>query len=168
MLGLLDAFVGGAFSKASIFALGIMPHISAFHFHAADDHPGSADVKNPGKEGSGQKNQPMDTLSHRSGFCFPGCCPHIGYLKSPGNAEAPIAAYGNFSGFPPLSSSPVGTLFVMWLGEKITDKRFGKWYIHDHHDRYPARLPQAFGQNRQPAPPVAQAAYSSSSLKFYS
>jgi Preprotein translocase subunit SecY len=29
MLGLLDAFVGGAFSKASIFALGIMPYISA-------------------------------------------------------------------------------------------------------------------------------------------
>jgi len=32
MLGLLDAFVGGAFSKASIFALGIMPYISAAIF----------------------------------------------------------------------------------------------------------------------------------------
>ena len=32
MLGLLDAFVGGAFSKASIFALGIMPYISASIF----------------------------------------------------------------------------------------------------------------------------------------
>ena len=32
VLGLLDAFVGGAFSKASIFALGIMPYISASIF----------------------------------------------------------------------------------------------------------------------------------------
>ncbi|HEY5406504.1 MAG TPA: preprotein translocase subunit SecY, partial [Ginsengibacter sp.] len=32
MLGLLDAFVGGAFAKASIFALGIMPYISASIF----------------------------------------------------------------------------------------------------------------------------------------
>jgi preprotein translocase subunit SecY len=32
MLGLLDTFVGGAFSKASIFALGIMPYISASIF----------------------------------------------------------------------------------------------------------------------------------------
>ena len=32
MLGLLDAFVGGAFSKASILALGIMPYISASIF----------------------------------------------------------------------------------------------------------------------------------------
>ena len=32
MLGLLNAFVGGAFSKASIFALGIMPYISASIF----------------------------------------------------------------------------------------------------------------------------------------
>ena len=32
MLGLLDAFAGGAFSQASIFALGIMPYISASIF----------------------------------------------------------------------------------------------------------------------------------------
>ncbi len=42
ILGLIDAFAGGAFSQASILALGIMPYISRFYLYSIDDHPVSS------------------------------------------------------------------------------------------------------------------------------
>ena len=68
---------------------------------------------------------------------------YIGYLKSPGNAEALIPAYGSFFWVSTVVILTVGTLFVMWLGEKITDKGLGNGTSIIIMVGILARLPQA-------------------------
>ncbi len=125
MLGLLDAFVGGAFSKASIFALGIMPYISASIFMQLITIlvPQMAKVQKEGESGRKKINQWTRYLTVAV-TAFQAAA-YIGYLKSPGNVEALIPAYGNFFWISTVVILTVGTLFVMWLGEKITDKGLG-------------------------------------------
>ena len=125
MLGLLDAFVGGAFSKASIFALGIMPYISASIFMQLVTIlvPQMAKVQKEGESGRKKINQWTRYLTVIVTAFQAGA--YIGYLKSPGIVEALIPAYGNFFWISTVVILTVGTLFVMWLGEKITDKGLG-------------------------------------------
>jgi preprotein translocase subunit SecY len=125
MLGLLDAFVGGAFSKASIFALGIMPYISASIFMQLMTIlvPQMAKVQKDGDSGRNKINQWTRYLTIVV-TAFQAAA-YIGYLKSPANAEALIPAYAPFFWVSTVIILTVGTLFVMWLGEKITDKGLG-------------------------------------------
>ncbi len=125
MLGLLDAFVGGAFSKASIFALGIMPYISASIFMQLVTIlvPQMAKVQKEGESGRKKINQWTRYLT--VGVTAFQAAAYIGFLKSQGNGEALIPAYGNFFWISTVVILTVGTLFVMWLGEKITDKGLG-------------------------------------------
>jgi len=146
MLGLLDAFVGGAFSKASIFALGIMPYISASIFMQLMTIlvPQMSKIQKEGESGRKKINQWTRYLTVLV-TAFQAAA-YIGYLKSPGNAEALIAAYGNFFWVSTVVILTVGTLFVMWLGEKITDKGLGNGTSMIIMIGILARLPQAFGQ----------------------
>ena len=125
MLGLLDAFVGGAFSKASIFALGIMPYISASIFMQLVTIlvPQMAKVQKDGDSGRNKINQWTRYLTILV-TAFQAAA-YIGYLKSPANAEALIPAYSPYFWISTVIILTVGTLFVMWLGEKITDKGLG-------------------------------------------
>jgi preprotein translocase subunit SecY len=125
MLGLLDAFVGGAFSKASIFALGIMPYISASIFMQLVTIlvPQMAKIQKEGESGRKKINQWTRYLTVIV-TAFQAAA-YIGFLKSQGNGEALIPAYGNFFWLSTVVILTVGTLFVMWLGEKITDKGLG-------------------------------------------
>jgi preprotein translocase subunit SecY len=125
MLGLLDAFVGGAFSKASIFALGIMPYISASIFMQLMTIlvPQMAKVQKDGDSGRNKINQWTRYLTIVV-TAFQAAA-YIGYLKSPANADALIQAYAPFFWVSTVIILTVGTLFVMWLGEKITDKGLG-------------------------------------------
>jgi len=125
MLGLLDAFVGGAFSKASIFALGIMPYISASIFMQLVTIlvPQMAKVQKDGDSGRNKINQWTRYLTILV-TAFQAAA-YIGYLKSPANAEALIPAYTPYFWISTVIILTVGTLFVMWLGEKITDKGLG-------------------------------------------
>ena len=125
VLGLLDAFVGGAFSKASIFALGIMPYISASIFMQLMTIlvPQMAKVQKEGDSGRKKINQWTRYLTVLV-TAFQAAA-YIGYLKSPANAEAIIEAYSGFFWVSTVVVLTVGTLFVMWLGEKITDKGLG-------------------------------------------
>jgi preprotein translocase subunit SecY len=125
MLGLLDAFVGGAFSKASIFALGIMPYISASIFMQLMTIlvPQMAKVQKDGDSGRNKINQWTRYLTIIV-TAFQAAA-YIGYLKSPANADALIPAYAPFFWVSTVIILTVGTLFVMWLGEKITDKGLG-------------------------------------------
>jgi len=50
---------------------------------------------------------------------------YVAYLNSPGYAEAILPAYKAFFGFSTIITLTAGTLFVMWLGEKIQDKGLG-------------------------------------------
>ena len=125
MLGLLDAFVGGAFSKASIFALGIMPYISASIFMQLMTILVPQMAKGAERRRKRQKeDQPMDTLPYSNGYRVPGSS----LYRLPENRRKRSSTYSCISEFLLPSTViilTVGTLFVMWLGEKITDKGLG-------------------------------------------
>lgn len=125
MLGLLDAFVGGAFSKASIFALGIMPYISASIFMQLVTIlvPQMAKIQKEGESGRKKINQWTRYLTVLV-TAFQAAA-YIGYLTTPGHREAIIPAYQSLFWPSTVIVLTVGTLFVMWLGEKITDKGLG-------------------------------------------
>ena len=146
MLGLLDAFVGGAFSKASIFALGIMPYISASIFMQLITIlvPQMAKVQKEGESGRKKINQWTRYLTVIV-TAFQAAA-YIGYLKSAGNAEALLPAYANYFVVSTVILLTTGTLFVMWLGEKITDKGLGNGTSIIIMMGILARLPQAFIQ----------------------
>lgn len=146
MLGLLDAFVGGAFSKASIFALGIMPYISASIFMQLMTIlvPQMAKIQKEGDSGRKKINQWTRYLTIVV-TAFQAAA-YIGFLKSPGNAEALIPAYGDFFWISTVIVLTVGTLFVMWLGEKITDRGLGNGTSLIIMIGILARLPQSFAQ----------------------
>lgn len=146
MLGLLDAFVGGAFSKASIFALGIMPYISASIFMQLVTIlvPQMAKIQKEGESGRKTINQWTRYLTVVV-TAFQAAA-YIGYLKSPANEAALIGAYEPFFWVSTVVLLTVGTLFVMWLGEKITDKGLGNGTSLIIMVGILARLPEAFGQ----------------------
>jgi preprotein translocase subunit SecY len=146
MLGLLDAFVGGAFSKASIFALGIMPYISASIFMQLVTIlvPQMAKIQKEGESGRKKINQWTRYLTVIV-TAFQAAA-YIGYLKSPSMAGAIIPSFSTYFWFSTVIILTVGTLFVMWLGEKITDKGLGNGTSIIIMVGILARLPQAFGQ----------------------
>jgi len=146
MLGLLDAFVGGAFSKASIFALGIMPYISASIFMQLVTIliPQMAKIQKDGESGRKKINQwtrylTVIVTAFQAAF-------YISYLESPANAEALMPAYAGMFWISTVIILTVGTLFVMWLGEKITDKGLGNGISIIIMIGILARFPEAFTQ----------------------
>ncbi len=145
MLGLLDAFVGGAFSKASIFALGIMPYISASIFMQLVTVlvPQISKIQKEGESGQKKINQWTRYLTVIV-TAFQAAA-YIGFLKST-NQEALLPAYQGFFWFSTVVILTVGTLFVMWLGEKITDKGLGNGTSLIIMIGILARLPQSFMQ----------------------
>ncbi len=146
MLGLLDAFVGGAFHKASILALGIMPYISASIFMQLVTIlvPQMQKIQKEGESGRKKINQWTRYLTVLV-TAFQAAA-YIGYLKSPGIAEALIESYSNYFIVSTVIILTVGTLFVMWLGEKITDKGLGNGTSIIIMMGILARMPEAFMQ----------------------
>ncbi len=120
VLGLLDMFSGGAFSQASIFALGIMPYISASIIIQllTIAVPYFQRMQKEGESGRRKMNQITRYLTVL-----------VLILQAPAYltqipAQAKVMSPTMF-----LVSSIIiltaGTIFVMWLGEKITDKGIG-------------------------------------------
>jgi preprotein translocase subunit SecY len=145
MLGLLDAFVGGAFSKASIFALGIMPYISASIFMQLMTIlvPQIQKIQKEGDSGRKKINQWTRYLTVIV-TAFQAAA-YIGYLTST-NREALLPAYSSFFWLSTVIILTMGTLFVMWLGEKITDKGLGNGTSIIIMIGILARLPESFMQ----------------------
>lgn len=123
VLGLLDAFVGGSFSKASIFALGIMPYISASIFMQLVTIlvPQFAKIQKEGESGRKKINQWTRYLTVVV-TAFQAIA-YIGYLNY--THKTAITVSPAFFQFSTVLILTVGTLFVMWMGEKITDKGLG-------------------------------------------
>ncbi|MDB5200307.1 MAG: preprotein translocase subunit SecY [Chitinophagaceae bacterium] len=145
MLGLLDAFVGGAFSKASIFALGIMPYISASIFMQLMTIlvPQIQKIQKEGDSGRKKINQWTRYLTVIV-TAFQAAA-YIGFLTTT-NREALLPAYSSFFWLSTVIILTTGTLFVMWLGEKITDKGLGNGTSIIIMIGILARLPQSFMQ----------------------
>jgi len=124
VLGLLDMFSGGAFSNASIFALGIMPYISA-----------SIVVQLLGvavpyfqrlqKEGESGRNKINQITRYLTVIILLFQAPS--YLANL-HAQLPESAFvlkGSFFTISSVIILTAGTIFIMWLGERITDRGIG-------------------------------------------
>ncbi|MBL4752618.1 MAG: preprotein translocase subunit SecY [Flavobacteriales bacterium] len=122
LAGLLNMFAGGAFSRASIFALGIMPYISASIVIQllGVAIPYFQRMQKEGESGRRKINQITRMLTVLITF---GQAP--GYLATQVPAEAIIGGPSAFFNISSIIILTTGTLFVMWLGEKITDKGIG-------------------------------------------
>lgn len=125
LLGIFDMFAGGAFSQASILALGIMPYISASIFMQLMTIlvPQLQKVQKEGESGRKKINQWTRYLTVIVTLFQAGA--YVAYLNSPGYAEAILPAYKPFFWFSTVVTLTAGTLFVMWLGERIQDKGLG-------------------------------------------
>ncbi len=124
LLSLLDMFSGGAFSQASVFALGIMPYISASIVVQllGIAVPYFQRLQKEGESGRRKINQITRYLT--VGIL---CLQAPGYLANL-HAQLPDTAFvmkGTFFTFSSVIILTSGTMFVMWLGEKITDKGIG-------------------------------------------
>ncbi|OUR91410.1 preprotein translocase subunit SecY [Flavobacteriales bacterium 34_180_T64] len=126
LLDLLNAFTGGAFANASVFALGIMPYISA---SIVVQLMGIAIpyLQKLQKEGaSGQKKITQITRWLTIGICLVQA---PGYLASLPSLGVPQSAFllgtGGLFYFSSIIILVTGCVFAMWLGEKITDKGIG-------------------------------------------
>lgn len=144
---ILDMFTGGAFSKASVFALGIMPYISA---SIVVQLMGIAIpyLQKLQKEGaSGQKKLNQITRWLTIGITLiqgPGYIYNL-YRTLPGSAF--LLGFDSFSFlFSSVLILTTGTIFAMWLGEKITDKGIGNGISLLIMIGIIARLPQALLQ----------------------
>ena len=131
LLGLLNMFSGGAFSNASIFALGIMPYISASIVVQLLGMaiPYFQKLQKEGESGRKKINQITRYLTVViTGFQAPGYIANL-ISQLPAQAITPFdPSVTSPSTFFWVSSVIIlisGTLFVMWLGERITDKGIG-------------------------------------------
>ncbi|MCB0395374.1 MAG: preprotein translocase subunit SecY [Flavobacteriales bacterium] len=125
ILGLLNMFSGGAFSNASIFALGIMPYISASIVIQllTIAIPAFQRMQKEGESGRRRMNQITRYLTVAITM---GQAP--GYLANVVSQMDPRYILFDSMTFFYISSTIIliaGTMFVMWLGEKITDKGIG-------------------------------------------
>jgi preprotein translocase subunit SecY len=144
ILDLINTFAGGAFNMASIFALGIMPYISASIFMQLMTVlvPKFQKMQKEGDSGRKKINQMTRYLT--IGVTFLQASAYVSYLNQTSKA-AIIPGYPFFW----LSTVVVltaGTLFVMWMGEKITDKGLGNGISLIIMIGILARLPQSFTQ----------------------
>lgn len=121
LLGLLNMFAGGSFSRASIFALGVMPYISA---SIVIQLLGIAVPYFQKLQKEGESGRKKITQITRYLTIIITALQAIGYVKSQIAPDARLISEPLFS----ISSMVIltaGTMFVMWMGEKITDKGIG-------------------------------------------
>lgn len=121
LLGLLNMFAGGSFSRASIFALGVMPYISASIVVQllGIAVPYFQKLQKEGESGRKKINQFTRYLT-----IVITALQAVGYVRSQISPDARLLSEPLFT----ISSMCIltaGTMFVMWLGEKITDKGIG-------------------------------------------
>jgi len=122
LLGLLNMFAGGSFSRASIFALGVMPYISASIVVQllGIAVPYFTKMQKEGESGRNKLNQWTRYLT-----IFITAAQAYGYVHSQVPENAQLIGNAFMFNLVTILSLTAGTLFVMWLGEKITDKGIG-------------------------------------------
>ena len=146
LIGLLDMFSGGALSKASIFALGIMPYISASIVIQLMGIlvPAFQKLQREGESGRKKMNQWTRYLTVVI-LMFQGSAYLVNLnvqMRYVGSA-LPTDLWFNISSTLILAG---GSMFVLWLGERITDKGIGNGISFIIMVGIMARLPHAFFQ----------------------
>ena len=141
LMGLLNVFSGGAFSQASIFALGVMPYITASIIIQLMGImvPYFRKMQREGESGRRKMNQWTRFLTIA-----------VLILQAPAYLKATVMRYDAVSMgedtfiYTSTLILIAGTMFIMWLGEKITDKGIGNGISLIIMIGIVARLPQAF------------------------
>lgn len=124
LLGLINMFSGGAFAQASIFALGIMPYISASIVIQLMGIavPYFQRLQKEGESGRRKINQITRYLTVI--ILIPQASAYLANL----NMQLPDTAFamtGIWFTLPSIVILTAGSMFVLWLGERITDKGIG-------------------------------------------
>ncbi|BAP58355.1 preprotein translocase subunit SecY [Candidatus Tachikawaea gelatinosa] len=125
IIEMFNMFSGGALSHASIFTLGIMPHISASIIIQLLTmlHPKFSDIRKEGESGQKKINQYIRyTTLIISIFQAIGIA--TGLPNIPGMEELVVDVNFSFY-FVAVVSLVTGTVFLMWLGEQISEKGIG-------------------------------------------
>jgi len=149
IIEMFNMFSGGALQRASIFALGIMPYISASIIIQLLTvvHPPLAELKKEGESGRRKINQYT-----RYGTLVLGTFQAIGIATGlpammPGLVEHPGLSFYVTA----VVSLVTGTMFLMWLGEQITERGIGNGISIIIFVGIIAGLPSAIGQTAEQA-----------------
>ena len=147
LMALLDMFSGGAFSNASIFALGIMPYISASIVIQllSIAVPYFQKMQKEGESGRQKMNQITRYLTVAI-LLFQGPSYLVNLSVQMAQAGQPLAIGFNWFTISSTILLTAGSMFVMWLGERITDRGVGNGISFIILIGIIARLPGAFIQ----------------------
>ena len=147
LMALLDMFSGGAFSNASIFALGIMPYISASIVIQllSIAVPYFQKMQKEGESGRQKMNQITRYLTVAI-LLFQGPSYLVNLSVQMAQAGQPLAIGFNWFTISSTILLTAGSMFVMWLGERITDRGVGNGISFIILIGIIARLPGAFVQ----------------------
>ncbi|GGI92922.1 preprotein translocase subunit SecY [Shewanella gelidii] len=149
ILSMFNMFSGGALERASIFALGIMPYISASIIMQLMTvvHPALAELKKEGE--SGRKKISQYT---RYGTLVLGTFQSIGIATGlPNLVPGLVVNLGIGFYVVAVISLVTGTMFLMWLGEQITERGIGNGISILIFAGIVAGLPSAIGQTAEQA-----------------
>jgi preprotein translocase subunit SecY len=126
LFGLYDMFVGGGLQRATVLALGIMPYISAsivFQLLGAV-FPTIEKMQKEGEEGRKRLNQWTRYLT--VGLAALQGYGYAIFLESASGLQAPIVPLAGWGfRFTTVLSLVAGAVFIMWLGEQITERGIG-------------------------------------------
>ncbi len=129
LFGLYDLFVGGAFSNAAIFALGIMPYISASIILqiAGAVIPYFQKLQREGEDGRKKLTQltRYGTVLIASLQAWGVTIHLMSMTVAQGGPIVPEAVRGIMWSMSAVVLLVAGTMFIMWMGEQITDKGIG-------------------------------------------
>ncbi len=145
ILDLINTFAGGAFNMASIFALGIMPYISASIFMQLMTVlvPKFQKMQKEGESGRKKINQMTRYLT--VAVTILQASAYVTYLRQT-SAAAILPGFSAYFWISTVFVLTAGTMLVMWMGEKITDKGLGNGTSLIIMIGILARLPQSFTQ----------------------
>ncbi|HKP26159.1 MAG TPA: preprotein translocase subunit SecY, partial [Dongiaceae bacterium] len=147
VLGMVDMFAGGAISRMTVFALGIMPYISASIIMQllTSVVPTLEAWKKEGESGRRKINQYT-----RYGTLVLALAQSLGIANGLQNMSGPagsaVTEPGLFFLVTTMATLSCGTMFLMWLGEQITARGIGNGISLIIFAGIVARLPSALGQ----------------------
>jgi len=149
LLGLFDMFSGGAVSQMSVFALGVMPYISAsiiFQLLGVVI-PALERLKKEGAAGQNKINQ-YTRYATVGLACVQGIAiaMWLESLNTQAGTENVLRVGGFMFRFLTVVSLATGTLFLVWLGERITERGIGNGISLIIFSGIVARLPEAIVQ----------------------
>ena len=123
ILGMFNMFAGGGIHRMAIFALNIMPYISAsIIIQLMTTVSPTLEAAQERGRGRAQDDQPVHALSHRGAGGVPGLR-HCDRAEGAGDASSPIRDCS--SCISTVITLTGGTIFLMWLGEQITQRGIG-------------------------------------------